>query len=43
MEKLMLEIVPMVERELGPLAGIGAPTRQATAVDVIRRDLPRPG
>jgi hypothetical protein len=26
MEKLMLEIVPMVERELGPLASLGAPT-----------------
>ena len=29
MEKLMLEIVPMVERELGPLADIGVPTRTA--------------
>jgi alkanesulfonate monooxygenase SsuD/methylene tetrahydromethanopterin reductase-like flavin-dependent oxidoreductase (luciferase family) len=28
MEKLMLEIVPMVERELGPLANIGTPTRK---------------
>jgi alkanesulfonate monooxygenase SsuD/methylene tetrahydromethanopterin reductase-like flavin-dependent oxidoreductase (luciferase family) len=43
MEKLMLDIVPMVERELGPLAEIGTATRQATAVDVTRRDLPRPG
>ena len=32
MEKLMLEIVPMVERELGPLAEIGAPTRRAAPV-----------
>jgi hypothetical protein len=32
MEKLMLEIVSMVERELGPLAEIGAPTRRATPV-----------
>jgi hypothetical protein len=32
MEKLMSEIVPMVERELGPLAGIGAPVSAVTAV-----------
>jgi hypothetical protein len=29
MEKLMGEIVPMVEREVGPLAGVGAPTSAA--------------
>ena len=29
MEKLMGEIVPMVERELGPLASLGAPTAAA--------------
>ena len=29
MEKLMSEIVPMVERELGPLANIGAPIPNA--------------
>lgn len=29
MEKLMLEIVPMVERELGPLDRVGVPTRRA--------------
>jgi len=29
MERLMSEIVPMVERELGPLAGIGAPIPNA--------------
>jgi hypothetical protein len=29
MEKPMGEIVPMVERELGPLASLGAPTRAA--------------
>jgi hypothetical protein len=32
MEKLMSEIVPMVERELGPLATLGAPTPAAEAV-----------
>jgi hypothetical protein len=32
MEKLMLEIVPMVERELGPLASLGAPTRAVGVV-----------
>ena len=29
MEKLMVEIVPIVEREVGPLAEIGMPTRRA--------------
>jgi alkanesulfonate monooxygenase SsuD/methylene tetrahydromethanopterin reductase-like flavin-dependent oxidoreductase (luciferase family) len=32
MEQLMGEIVPMVERELGPLASLGASTRAAAAV-----------
>jgi hypothetical protein len=32
MEKLVLEIVPLVERELGPLAEIGAQTRRAAPV-----------
>jgi hypothetical protein len=32
MEKLMSEIVPMVERELGPLASLGARTQAAAAV-----------
>jgi hypothetical protein len=31
MEKLMSEIVPMVERELGPLASLGAPIPAALA------------
>ena len=33
MEKLMGEIKPMVERELGPLATLGAPTPAAAATE----------
>lgn len=32
MQRLMQEIVPMVERELGPLADIGVPTRAAASL-----------